>query len=449
MSFTIAIIGRPNVGKSTLFNRLTGRKRALVHDIPGLTRDWREGEAAFGREPMRILDTAGLEEAAEGSLEARMRRQTEMAVEEANLVLFVYDARAGLMPMDEHFAAWLRKTGKPVQILANKCEGRAGTDGLFESYALGLGEPIGISAEHGDGMGELYAFLVESAEDAASGLTGEEKGDQPLRLAIMGRPNAGKSTLFNTLIGRERVLTGPEAGITRDAISVDWEWKGRPIRLFDTAGLRRKARIDDPLEKLSVGDALEAIRFAEVVVLLLDGERPWDKQDRQLADLAASEGRAVVIGLNKSDLMPDREGVRRELETAIEEALPQIRGVSIVPMTGRTGAGTDRLMDAVLKAYERWNKRVPTAQLNRFLEEAVSANPPPAPGGRRIKLRYMTQVKARPPTFVSFVSRPEDLPQSYERYLINELRAAFDLPGVPIRLHFRRGKNPYAPDQSR
>jgi GTP-binding protein len=336
-----------------------------------------------------------------------------------------------------------------VQILANKCEGRAGTDGFFESYALGLGEPIGISAEHGDGMGELYAFLVESAEDAAGGLTGEGAGDLPLRLAIMGRPNAGKSTLFNTLIGRERVLTGPEAGITRDAISVDWEWKGQPIRLFDTAGLRRKARIDDPLEKLSVGDALEAIRFAEVVVLLLDGERPWDKQDRQLADLAASEGRAIVIGLNKSDLMPDREGVRRELDMAIEEALPQIRGVSIVPMTGRTGAGTDRLMDAVLKAYERWNKRVPTAQLNRFLEEAVGANPPPAPGGRRIKLRYMTQVKARPPTFVSFVSRPEDLPQSYERYLINELRAAFDLPGVPIRLYFRRGKNPYAPDQSR
>jgi len=446
MTFQVAIIGRPNVGKSTLFNRLTGRKRALVHDMPGVTRDWREGDVELGNHPIKVFDTAGLDEAAQGSLEARMQKQTEAAVAEADLILFVYDARAGLTPLDEHFADSIRRLGKPVQVLANKCEGRAGEGGMMEAYALGLGEPMGISAEHGDGLGELYAFLAQAAEDHAIGAgeaAGEER-DQPLRLAIMGRPNAGKSTLLNTLIGRERALTGPEAGITRDAIAVDWEWEGRPIRLFDTAGLRRKSKIDDPLECLSVSDALEAIRFSEVVVLLLDASRPWDKQDRQLADLAAAEGRAMVIGLNKCDLVKDRNAAVRALEEAIDAALPQIRGIPIIPLTGRTGAGTDKLMTAVWLAYERWNRRVPTAQLNRFLEEAVEVNPPPAPGGRRIKLRYMTQVKSRPPTFVSFVSRPEDLPDSYQRYLINGIREAFDLPGVPVRLHFRKGKNPYA-----
>jgi GTP-binding protein len=452
MAFTVAIIGRPNVGKSTLFNRLVGRRLALVDDLPGVTRDRREAEASYGDLAFRVIDTAGLEVAGPETLQGRMRRQTEAAVADADLVLFVVDARAGVTPADEHFAEMVRSSGKPVALLANKVEGRAAESGVLEAYSLGFGEPVAVSAEHGIGMPDVYDVIrdampgEEGADDAAAASEeGEEEGgaEKPLHLAIIGQPNAGKSTLVNRLIGEERMLTGPEAGITRDAITVDWSWRGKPFRLADTAGIRRKAKVVGKLEKLSVGDALRVIRFAEVVVLLMDATEPLEKQDLQLADLVADEGRALVLALNKWDLVADPQARLRELQADLEETLSQVRGVAMVPISGLTGHGLDRLMETVLQVHATWNKRVPTAALNRWLAATTQHHPPPAVSGRRIKLKYLTQSKTRPPTFFLSCSRPEALPDAYKRYLVNGLREDFGLAGVPIRLMLRRDENPY------
>ncbi len=450
----LAIVGRPNVGKSTLFNRLAGRRLALVDDRPGVTRDRREGDATLGGLEFRIIDTAGLDEAQSGSLEARMSAQTERAIAEADACLFMIDSRAGITPLDRHFAELVRRSGKPVILVANKAEGGAGEPGRYEAYGLGLGEPVALSAEHGEGLGALYDRLEEVIATTATadeaGDEGDVEGDaaddepaHPLRLAILGRPNAGKSTLVNALVGEERMLTGPEAGITRDAIALQWAWKGRAVTLWDTAGLRKKSRINEKLEKLAVGDALRAVRFAEVVVLVLDAAQALEKQDLQLADHAAREGRAVVIAVNKWDAVDDRTAARRAIEESIATHLPQISGVPVVYVSGLTGAGLNGLMTAVFKCYETWNRRVPTSQMSRWLEAMVERHPPPAPSGRRIRLRYMTQASARPPTFAIFGSRVDALPESYKRYLVHGLREDFDLPGVPIRLHVRAGKNPY------
>lgn len=495
MSFTLAIVGRPNVGKSTLFNRLVGKRLALVDDTPGVTRDRREGVARLGDLTFTVIDTAGFEDAKGDALPARMRRQTEAAIEEADVCLFLVDARAGITPLDEEIARILRKGKTPVLLAANKCEGRAGEAGRMEAYALGLGEPLALSAEHGEGTADLYSALVSFAEAAAqaeadargdgraepgmagagngaqindasdaealdleslpNGLPGDELSeadddpDRPLRLAVVGRPNAGKSTLVNALLGEERMLTGPEAGITRDAISVDWEAEGRRVKLWDTAGLRRRARVTEKLEKLSVADTLRAIRFAEVVVLLIDATQPFEKQDLQIADLVVEEGRALVLAISKWDLVADRGAALREISERIDELLPQVKGVEVVTLSGLTGAGLDRLMPAVLRTHERWRRRIPTAALNKWLETAVARHPPPAVQGRRIRLRYMTQARTRPPTFIVFSQRAEKLPESYLRYLINALRERFDLAGVPIRIFVRKGENPYASRRTR
>lgn len=453
-NFQVAIIGRPNVGKSTLFNRLVGRRLALVDDTPGVTRDRRSGEARLGDLHFTVIDTAGLEEAPPTSLAGRMRSQTEAAIGEADVSLFVVDARAGVTSADEHFAELLRRVGKPVILAANKAEGRAGEAGVLEAFALGFGDPVALSAEHGEGLGDLHDAIqaameeVGAAEPVAGGAdgTGEEEGpdpSRPLRVAVVGRPNAGKSTLINRILGEERLLTGPEAGITRDSIAVDWEWRDRRFRLFDTAGMRRKARVQEKLEKLSVSDALRAIRFAEVVVLVVDVGSPFDKQDLQIADLLEREGRAAVIAVDKWDLVEDRREKLAELREMAERLLPQLRGAPLVPISGLTGEGIDKLLAAIVKADAVWNRRVPTAALNRWLGSVVESHPPPAVSGRRIKLRYLTQAKARPPTFVAFCSRPEALPDAYKRYLVNGIRDRFDLPGVPIRLMLRKGENPY------
>ncbi len=440
----VAIVGRPNVGKSTLFNRLVGRRLALVDNLPGVTRDRREGEARIGGLEFIAIDTAGLDEAAPDSLAGRMRAQTEAAVRSADVSLFVVDARAGLTPLDRHFAELLRALGKPIVLVANKAEGRAGEAGLLETYALGFGDPIAMSAEHGEGLGELHdAILAFAGEDDGQGGEEAESGDRPIRVAVVGRPNAGKSTLINRMIGEDRLLTGPEAGITRDSIAVDWRWGDRDFRLFDTAGLRRKARVEGKLEKLAVGDALRAVQFAEVVILVLDVGQPFEKQDLQIADLVESEGRAIVIALDKWDLVADRQRTMAGLKEQAERLLPQLAGVTLVPVSGVTGEGIDRLMKAVIEAHGLWNKRVATARLNRWLPEILERHPPPAVAGRRIKLRYLTQAKARPPTFVAFCSRPEALPDAWRRYLVNALRGDFRLPGVPIRLTLRKGDNPY------
>jgi len=446
---TVVILGRPNVGKSTLFNRLVGRKLALVDDRPGVTRDRREGEARIAHLHFTVVDTAGLEEAGPGSLAGRMRAQTETALADADVVLFVIDARAGLTPADRQFADVARKSGKPVILLANKAEGKGGLDGTYEAFTLGLGDPVPFSAEHGEGLPDLLeALMAVLPEDAGEPddddiVTPEDDDTRPIRVAVVGRPNAGKSTLINTMVGSDRLLTGPEAGITRDSISIDWEWRGRPIRLYDTAGMRKRARIDDKLEKLSVADGLRAVRFAEVVIVLLDATIPFEKQDLTIVDLIEREGRAVVIALNKWDLVADRPGLLKELREEAGRLLSQVKGVQVVPVSGLADQGIERLMEAVTKAYAVWNRRIPTAKLNQWIAGVLESHPPPAVAGRRIKLRYMTQVKSRPPHFAVFGNQLEQLPKSYTRYLVNGLREAFDLPGVPIRISLRTGANPY------
>ncbi|WP_315704303.1 MULTISPECIES: ribosome biogenesis GTPase Der [unclassified Bradyrhizobium] len=453
MMFTIAIIGRPNVGKSTLFNRLVGQKLALVDDLPGVTRDRREGEARLGDLAFTVIDTAGLDEGAKGSLTARMQEQTETAIELADALFFVIDARVGLTPTDRAFADFARRANKPVLLLANKSEGKHGEAGAMESYALGLGDPIQISAEHGEGMGELYdavSQLVPPASDEDEHEeTDEERAQRPIRVAIVGRPNAGKSTLINHLLGEERLLTSPEAGTTRDSIAVEIDWKGRGFRIYDTAGLRRRARIEEKLEKLSVADALRAVRFAEVVVLMMDAQNRFEEQDLRIADLIEREGRALVIAVNKWDLMDGKPGQISALRADADHWLPQVAGAPIVAVSGLMGEGIDRLMEAIVRAYAVWNKRVPTSALNRWFEQAIAASPPPAVSGRRLKLNYITQTKARPPSFVLFCSRADAIPQSYLRYLTNSLRDTFDLPGTPVRITLREKANPFAHKRKR
>jgi GTPase len=457
MSFTIAIIGRPNVGKSTLFNRLVGQKLALVDDEPGVTRDRREGEARLGDLEFTVIDTAGLDEGARGSLTARMQEQTETAIALADALMFVIDARAGLTPNDRAFADFARRADKPVVLVANKAEGKHGEIGAMESYALGLGDPIEVSAEHGEGFSDLYdalrALMPEPAEQEEEigdhAEADEDLSKRPIRVAIVGRPNAGKSTLINHLLGEERLLTSPEAGTTRDAISVAIKWKDRDFRVFDTAGLRRRSRIEEKLEKLSVADALRAVRFAEVVVLMVDAQHKFEEQDLRIADLIEREGRALVIAVNKWDLMAAKPGLISALRSEADHLLPQVRGVPVIAVSGLMGEGIDRLMSAIEGAYAVWNKRVPTAALNRWFEQAVGANPPPAVSGRRLKLNYITQTKARPPSFVLFCSRADAVPQSYLRYLINSLREVFDLPGTPVRITLREKANPFAHKRKR
>jgi GTPase len=449
MSFTIAIVGRPNVGKSTLFNRLVGARRALVDDEPGVTRDRREGAGKLGDLSFRVIDTAGLEEAERESLSARMQAQTRAAMAQADAVLFLVDSRAGATPGDRVFADLVRRSGKPAILVANKSEGRAGEAGALESYALGLGEPVAISAEHGEGLAGLYdALRAALPEETAAPAPKEERSAAaeagPIRLAVVGRPNTGKSTLINRLLGEERMLTGPEAGITRDAIAVDLDWRGRRLRIHDTAGLRRRSRVEGKLEKLSVADALNAIRFAEVVIVLLDAQAPFEEQDMRIADLVEREGRAVIIGINKVDAVEREPGARARLREQTDRLLPQIKGVPVVALSARTGEGIEALMAVVIEAYAVWNRRVPTATLNRFLAQATATHPPPAVKGRKLRLDYMTQPKTRPPTFVLFASRAHALPETYRRYLINALREAFSLPGTPIRLTLRAKANPYA-----
>src|SRR6202158_4470938 len=458
MSFTIAIIGRPNVGKSTLFNRLVGQKLALVDDEPGVTRDRREGEGRLGDLEFTVIDTAGLDEGAKGSLTARMQEQTEAAIGLADALMFVIDARAGLTPNDRAFADFARRANKPVVLVANKSEGRHGEIGAMESYALGLGDPVQISAEHGEGLSDLYdalrGLMPEPADEAEAFddddiIEDEDLAKRPIRVAIVGRPNAGKSTLINRLLGEERLLTSAEAGTTRDSIAVEITWQGRDFRVFDTAGLRRRSRIEEKLEKLSVADALRAVRFAEVVVLVMDAQNKFEEQDLRIADLIEREGRALVIAVNKWDLMGRQSSLISALRTDADHLLPQVRGMPIVAVSGLMGEGIDRLMSAIEEAYAVWNRRVPTASLNRWFEQAVDANPPPAVSGRRLKLNYITQAKARAPRFVLFCSRADGVPQSYLRYLVNSLREFFELPGTPVRIALREKANPFAHKRKR
>lgn len=451
MSFTLAIVGRPNVGKSTLFNRLVGKRLALVDDQPGVTRDLREGAGRLGELRFTLIDTAGLEEAEDESLQGRMRALTERAVGLADIVLFLIDARAGVTATDEAVADLLRRRGARVILAANKAEGRAGEAGVLDAWALGFGEPIALSAEHGEGFPDLHDALAEAAAllpapelaEPEEGVGEDDGPARPIQVAIIGRPNAGKSTLVNAILGEERLLTGPEAGITRDAIAVEIDWDGLPMRLFDTAGMRRKAKVQEKLEKLSVADALRAVRFADVVVLLLDATAPLESQDLRIADLAEREGRAVVIGVNKWDLEESRREALRDLRAGVERLLPQLRGVPLVTISALAGQGLDVLRKAIEGAHAVWNTRIGTGRLNDWLAEQVAAHPPPAPGGRRIRLRYMTQAKARPPTFILFASIPDAVPEEYKRFLINGLRRDFALPGTPIRLFLRGGENPY------
>ena len=443
----VAIVGRPNVGKSTLFNRLVGRKLALVDDTPGVTRDRREGEAKLFDLRFTIVDTAGFEDADAATLAGRMREQTDLAVGDATVALLVFDARAGITPLDKHFADWLRKRGTPLILVANKAEGRAGELGVAESYRLGLGDPIQISAEHGEGLADLFEALMPHVDPpvvaASDGDAQADVPEGPLKMAIVGRPNAGKSTLINTLIGEQRLVVGPEAGITRDSIAIPWDYHGMPVRLVDTAGLRKRAKVSDKLEKMSAADTKLAVDFAEVVVLLLDATLGLEAQDLRIADMVLTEGRALVIALNKWDVAHDQSSLFQGVRKALDDGLSQIRGVPLVALSGQTGKGLDLLMKAVIEIREKWSRRVPTSQLNKWFESALDRNPPPAAGGTRIKLRYVTQVAARPPSFLIFGNRTGDLPASYGRYLVNSLRDDLDFEGVPIRLNFRGGKNPF------
>jgi GTPase len=438
----VAIVGRPNVGKSTLFNRLVGRKLALVDDAPGVTRDRREGDASLLGLSFKVIDTAGYEDENPETLPGRMRAQTMAAVAEADAALFLIDARAGITPVDEEIARWLRSSTTPVILVANKAEGRAGEAGILESYALGLGEPVAVSAEHGEGVVDLFEHLqplVEREEEE----TEKAADHQPLKLAVVGRPNAGKSTLINRLIDQERLITGPEAGITRDSIAIDWNWQERPVRLIDTAGLRKKARVQDKLEKLSVADALRSVDFAEVVVLLLDATLGLESQDLRIADQVLSEGRALIIAINKWDVAEDQSALFQGIRTALAEGLAQAPGVPVLTISARTGKGLDQLMQAAFELRETWSKRVSTGELNRWFAEAIERTPPPAAGGKRIKLRYITQVAARPPSFVVFGTRVDRLPESYRRYLLNSLRKELGFAGVPLRLQARAPRNPF------
>ncbi len=467
MSFTVAIVGRPNVGKSTLFNRLVGKKLALVDDTPGVTRDRRPGAAKLIDLRFTIIDTAGLEESGPETLQGRMWAQTRAAIDEADVTLFVVDAKAGLTPADQTLAEMLRKSGKPVVLVANKSEARGSDGGFYDAFTLGLGEPCPISAEHGQGMLDLRDAIVaaigeerafpEADEEAVTDvdvceLAGADEDEEvepeydetkPLRIAVIGRPNAGKSTLINRFLGEDRLLTGPEAGITRDSISVEWQWRGRTIKMYDTAGMRKKARVQEKLEKLSVADSLRSIRFAELVIIVFDATIPFEKQDLHLVDLVAREGRAPVLAFNKWDLIEDPQAFLADLREKTERLLPQVRGIRAVPISGQTGYGLDRLMQSVVETDRVWNRRISTAKLNRWLESQQVQHPPPAVSGRRVKLKYMTQVKARPPAFMISCTRPEALPESYLRYLTNGLRNDFQMPGVPIRIHLRASENPF------
>ncbi|HEY0414461.1 MAG TPA: ribosome biogenesis GTPase Der [Allosphingosinicella sp.] len=450
---TVAIVGRPNVGKSTLFNRLVGRKLALVDDRPGVTRDRREGEASLLGLDFRVIDTAGYEDEDPQSLPGRMRAQTVAAVREADVALFLIDARAGLTPLDEEIGRWLRSETTPVVLAANKAEGRAGEAGIMEAYSLGFGEPIALSAEHGEGVVDLFEHLRPHVEREAAEGEPDEAGDPTLKLAIVGRPNAGKSTLINRMLREERLITGPEAGITRDSIAIDWEWRGpdgeaRPVRLIDTAGMRKKAKVEDKLEKLSVADARRAVDFAEVVVLLLDGTRGLEAQDLRIADNVLQEGRALVVAINKWDVAENGSGLFNGIKAALDEGLSQARGVPLLTVSGKTGKGIDQLLGAAFEIRETWSQRVSTGKLNRWFEDAVEKNPPPAPGGRRIKLRYITQVNTRPPAFVLFGTRVDQLPDSYLRYLVNGIRKELGFGAVPVRLTARASRNPFDKDKS-
>jgi len=445
----VAIIGRPNVGKSTLFNRLVGKKLALVDDRPGVTRDRREGDASLIGLDFRVIDTAGYEDQDAASLPGRMRQQTEAAVAQADVALFLIDARAGIVPLDEEIARWLRGSTTPIVLVANKAEGRAGESGIIEALGLGFGDPVQLSAEHGEGMGELFEALLPHLEPDGEAPPEAPPEDEefyeqgPLKLAIIGRPNAGKSTLINRMLGEERLITGPEAGITRDSIAIDWSWQGRPVRLIDTAGMRKRALVQDKLEKLSVADALHAIDFAEVVVLLLDATRGLEAQDLRIADAALQEGRALIVAINKWDVAENGSSLFNGIRGALEEGLSQVKGLPVLTVSAATGKGIDTLIQVAFDTREAWSRRVGTGELNRWFEKAVDANPPPAPGGKRIKLRYLTQAKTRPPGFVLFGTRVDQLPMSYQRYLINGIRRDLGFGAVPVRLTLRAPKNPF------